>query len=472
MANSSLSRLRKLQERAQALLAGQEEVFRIDQEMPVSRKIGHFLVRVYHGFVRNRCFVHAAALAYTTVLALVPLLAIAVSVSTAFLKQEGKEPIRELLDTAIAKAAPMLDLPPGTLEQSADVEKEQVVDEIWAYIDRFNSGTLGLSAILVFVFVAISLLSTIESTLNDIWGVSQGRSWVTRVMAYWVAITLGPLFIIGAVGLTGATQVATVESFLERWGFLYKILMRFLVPSLILTVIFMLLFLLMPNTSVNWKAALVGGSVAAVLLQLNSLLSVMYLTRVVTYHKIYGGMSAVPLFLAGLYFSWVIVLLGAQVAYAYQNRRNYVQQRLAERVNQRGREFIALRLVTIIAVRFQAGERPPTATELAEMLCVPLRLVSQLLTALVEAKLLVQVADRECGYYPARPLDGVTIHDVIDSLRSGQGREIETLDDQTRALVREEFEAIQEAERKAASTLTLRDLVERLAKQAERQGKA
>lgn len=467
MANPPLSRLRRLQAQAQALLEDRDEILRAGEQIAPSRRWAQFLIRIYRGFIRNRCFVRAAALAYTTVLALVPLLAIGVSVSTAFLKQEGDKPIRELIQDGITKFAPMLDLKPADAESSA-VAQEDVVKAISGYIDRFNSGTLGFSAVIAFIFVAISLLSTIEATLNDIWGVNQGRGWVTRVMAYWVTITLGPLFLIGAVGITSASQFRAAQEMLERFTLISTILHGFFLPCLILTVIFMVLFLFMPNTNVDWRAAFVGGAVAGVLLQTNSLLSVLYFTRVVTYHKIYGSMSAVPLFLAGVYVSWLIVLLGAQTAYAFQNRRTYIQQRLADRVNQRGREFIALRLVTVIALRFEAGERPATATDLGEQLSIPLRLVGQVLRELVESKLLVEVAGNECGYYPARPLDRVTVHDVIEALRVGQGDELETADDRSRALVREEFEAVQQAERKASGALTLRDLVERLANQRER----
>jgi membrane protein len=189
---------------------------------------------------------------------------------------------------------------------------------------------------------------------------------------------------------------------------------------------------------------------------------VLYVTRVVTYHKVYGSMATVPLFLAGVYFSWSIILLGAQVAYAYQNRRTYVQQKLAESVNQRGREFIALRLIAYIAERFQNAKAPATATQMAEELSVPLRLVSQIITVLDQASLVVQIAGEECGYAPARPINTMTAEDVLNAMRSGQGHELETAADPARQIIRTEFDAILRAERRVASSVTVQNLVERM----------
>lgn len=460
MGNPSLSRLRRLQAEAQAILDDRNEGLHQDRPLTGWPKVAQFLVRVYRGFLRNRGFVRAAALAYTTVLALVPLIAIAISVSAALLKQEGEEPIRKMIDRAVGVVAPMLNLKSPDEEEGA-VARERLVRYITDFVENFKSGTLGTSAVLMLIFVAISLLSTIESTLNDLWGVPQGRGWITRVMAYWLTLTLGPLLLASAFGITGASQVKATTEFIQQYTLLDTMIRGFIFPFLILTFIFFLLFLLMPNTRVEWRAALCGGAVTGFLLQLNTLLSMLYVTKVGTEHKIYKGISIIPLFLAGLYISWVIVLIGAQVAYAFQNRRTYAQQRLAESVNQRGREFIAMRLMTYIAQRFSTGGSPPTSGELSDTLGVPLRLVGQILTVLAQSKLIVEVTGDESGYTPARPIDAITAQDIIDALRSGQGQELDTCDDPSKPIVRGEFETILEAERQVAGKLTLQQLVEK-----------
>src|SRR6185503_10550287 len=122
-----------------------------------------------------------------------------------------------------------------------------------------------------------------------------------------------------------------------------------------------------------------GGFVAGLLLHLNSAFSVLYVSRVAANSRLYGSLGLVPVFMIGLYFAWLIMLFGAQVAYAYQNRATYLEEKQVENINQRGREFVALRLMTCIGQRFVAGEPPPGVGEIAEALAVPTRLIQQVM---------------------------------------------------------------------------------------------
>src|SRR5258706_15882692 len=114
----------------------------------------------------------------------------------------------------------------------------------------------------------------------------------------------------------------------------------------------------MPNSKVRWRGALGGGLVGGVLFYLNNVVSVVYVSRVVSNSKIYGSLGLVPVFMIGLYLSWLILLFGAQVSYAYQNRTAYLEEKQIENINQRGREFIALRCMTCIGLRFKKAEPP------------------------------------------------------------------------------------------------------------------
>jgi membrane protein len=229
----------------------------------------------------------------------------------------------------------------------------------------------------------------------------------------------------------------------------------------VLCLTFALFYMLMPNTKVQWRAALVGGVVAGLLLHLNNLISVLYVSRVVSNSKIYGSLGLVPVFMIGLYFSWLLLLFGAQVAYAYQNRATYLEEKQVENINQRGREFVALRLMTCIGQRFVAGEPPPGVGEIAEALAVPTRLIQQVMHTLCAARLVVEVAGAEPAYMPARPIETITCHDILQALRATQGKELATRDEPTRKEVAGEFLRIEEAERNAASSVTMLALVHR-----------
>jgi len=258
--------------------------------------------------------------------------------------------------------------------------------------------------------------------------------------------------------LTTGTFFATFRHWIEAHVPGLSYLNAFL-PFVLLSLAFGLFYQLMPHAKVDWRAALVGGAVGGCLWQMNNIFNVIYVSKVVTNSKIYGGLSIVPVFLIGLYFSWTILLFGAQVAYAFQNRRAYVQARLTESVNQRGREFIAFRVMTAAGLRFHRGAPPPTVAEMADRLGVPSRLAGQVVQVLVNAKLLSEIVGLEMGYAPARPLEQITGADILQALRAGQGQELTTLEDPTRALVREEFERIQRVEQDTAARTTLQSLV-------------
>jgi len=553
-----------------------------DAKRPLLMRFAHYWLLVGKSFVRNRCPVRASALAYTTLLALIPLLAVVVSIGTSFLQQQGTQPVTEMIRGLVRNVAPMLDLEAKTGAAAAENNLDKVVTSIDAFIKNINTGTIGLTGTIALVFVAIGLLRTIEATFNDIWGITKGRGWVASIIQYWATITLGPIVLLLVLGLStgpyftktkrmlglsvlsakeikypemmaekvlgltdsedrvglylrkgletrkddslraayernkavardtslSRTLAESLSGVLEgaafydaerfagialrpetqrliarhpagheldrlnrllledafpteiqrqRWQWVVSIAFS-LLPFIVLSLAFGAFYQLMPNTRVQPAAALVGGIVGGTLWQLNNKLSALYVSKVASYSQIYGSISIIPLFLIGMYFSWLILLFGAQVAYAYQNRQSYLQEKQAEGVNQRGREFVALRIITLIAQLFQRGEKPPGVNLIASTLGVPTRLVSHLLQPLLHAKLIVEVSDSETLYSPARPLNQITAHHVLIALRSGQGMELETREDFSRQKVRHEFESICNAERCTAEMVTLETL--------------
>ena len=145
----------------------------------------------------------------------------------------------------------------------------------------------------------------------------------------------------------------------------------------------------------------------------------------------------------------------------YQNRASYLQEKVAETVNQRGREFVALRLMRMWRQRFQQVKPAPTVPGNRRAMVVPTKLVQQVVQTLMSANLVVAVAGKELAYAPARPLETITCHDILLAMRTGQGQELATRDDPARTEVFGEFEKIFEAERKAASAVTVLTLVNR-----------
>ncbi|MHB1307106.1 MAG: YhjD/YihY/BrkB family envelope integrity protein [Limisphaerales bacterium] len=443
----------------------------------------------------------ASSLAYATLLALVPMLAVVISVSASLLHRQGEDTIERFIDEIVQKVTPSTDAPIfGPLPPSArsvalpDAEagtgvageprgadevvgplldpeeyartRKDVASQIRAYIGNIRSGALGMTGSAILLVVAISMLSRIEDTFNDIWGITRGRSWFARIVQYWAAITLGPIVLAVTLTLTSGPYFTATRDFVAGFGtvgaWTVKISME-LLPYVIWSLAFALFYQLMPNTKVNWRAAAVGGLVGGCLFQLNSEFSVLYINRFITNTQIYGPLGIIPVFMAGVYLAWLILLFGGQVAYSWQNRASYLQEKRIAGVHQRSREFIGLRLAVQVAAQFLRGDPPATLAELATRTGVPTRLVSVLLQSMVEGKLLVEVRERETAYAPARPLDQISAHDVLTVLRTGRGIELATRQDPARALVRNAFDRIGDAERGIAGSVTLQALADQLA---------
>jgi len=479
MANESTGKLKRLQQEAQTLLDDRRAAASETLQSSRLRQFAHFWVLVVRSFIRNRCPVRASALAYSSLLAMIPMLALVLSVTTSILKAQGEKPIREFVDKLVQSVTPYVSAESmnqddplerlATARAEAAKARKEAADKIKEFIDRTKTGAIGATSAIVLIFVAISMLARIETAFNDIWGVLRGRSWYMRVVLYWAAITLGPVVMISALGLTTTGQLNLSAS--SKLHFLtdiplVKSLISGLLPAMVLSLTFAMVYLLLPNTKVQLSAAVVGGLTAGLLWHVNNKLSVLFVSRITSNNAVYGSLGMVPVLMIGIYLGWLILLFGAQVAYAFQNRQAYLQERLAEGINQHGREFAALRLMTQLARHFQRAEKPPTLTELATACGVPTRLANQILQTLVQNKLAIEVLDREIGYAPARPLDRISAHDILTALRTGSGQDLATREDDIRQRLREEFTRIQQAEEAVAQPVTLQKLVETALDQA------
>jgi membrane protein len=474
MADEPVSQFQKLQQQAKALMDDRREAVAETSRVHPFRRFIHFWVMVGRSFVRNRCPVRASALAYSSLLAMIPMLALVMSVTTGILKTKGQESIQSFVDQMVRHITPSViaddagntEADEGLARARAEVRqaRDQAVKKINEFIQRAQTGTIGATGAIALLLVAISMLARIEATFNDIWGVARGRSWYMRVVLYWATITLGPVALISALGLTTTAQLGQVSQVTGLGFILNHPLVNGLIghafPILMLSLAFAMVYLLLPNTRVQFSAALAGGVTAGLLWHLNNKLGVVFVSRITSNNAIYGSLGVVPVFMIGMYLGWLILLLGAQVAYAFQNRQAYLQERLAEGVNQPGREFVALRLMTQLGQSFQRGEKAPGLSRVAALTGVPTRLGSQVLQLLVQARLVVEIVDRETGYAPARPLERITVQDILTALRAGAGTELATRDDPTRALLQSAMNQVHQAERAVAEPLTLKQLVE------------
>lgn len=492
-----------------------EDGFSLESSLNHFERFVHFWVLVCRSFVRNRCPVRASALSYTTLLALIPMLAVAMGVASIVLKNEGEARIRHVIQSFVDNVIPTPGGKPGTLAaapqtstnisdaltapqfdsstfqgvyhgantldssilassnstpttlsssaSAAEVKQnvsKQASEVIYDFAQKSYSKTLGITGVIFLLLTAILTLTRVEETFNDMWGVTRGRDWWSRITNYFFTIIVGPVLLISAVGMANGQNFAKTRDVLEAIPFIQTIFSTYL-PVIIICFTFAMLYKLVPNTKVDFGAALVGGTLAGLAWNSYNHLGFLLISSVSSANAIYGGLAVIPLLMGGLYVVWLTILFGAQVAYAFQNRAAYLQDKLAENVNQRGREFVALRLMTCIGQRFNRGQKPVTIREISAELGIPSKLVQQVLQTLLAAQLVVEIAGVEAGYSPARPLDTINCHDVLVAMRATHGQEPATRDEPVRIEVLGEFARIQAAEREAASSVTMLALVNR-----------
>ncbi len=433
-----------------------------------------FAARVAREFWRHRCPVRASALAYTTLLALVPLLAVSIAVASLIFDVKDPGRRQELMagiERLVDNLAPTL----GLSDAAGAERRAQVAQQILDFVGNIDFGKIGVTAAAGLIFVALSLLRTIEAAFNDIWGVTRGRGWFQSVVLYWAAITLGPLVLAVVKSLNFVRAYGAQFSWFQTGGPGHVLLrLSEVIPTLLLALAFAGLYRSMPNTRVRWSAALLGGGVAAGLWWLNNRAAMFYNSRVITYSTIYGSLGLLPLFLIGLYFSWLILLLGAETAYVYQHQEASLQNEAADRVDQASREFVALRLMVEIGRGFMAETATAETDGHSSRLGVPPRVAERILAALRRAGLIHEIIpprgvlslqgprDRSAEplhYLPAVPLDRITTADVLRAVRVSPGGTLMTREDAASEPVRAEFAAVMAAAESRGRAVTVADLV-------------
>ena len=421
------------------------------------RAIGVKLTRIlslaWQGMVQNDCLTRASALTYVTVLSLVPLLAFAFSVAKGLGAYEYLR--TNAIDPALEQLAPAI----GTGAGAAGTQDlRTAVENVLGFVEQTNFANLGLIGLAFLILAALKLMTNIESAFNVIWGVQQARSAIRKVTDFVALVVVTPILLLVATGVTAALQNNAVTTFLSdtlQLGSVVQVLFR------LLTVVtvwfgFCFLYMIMPNTRVPFGSAIIGGIVAGTIWQIVQVLHVQLQVGVANYNAIYAGFAALPIFLVWVYMNWVAVLLGGLVAWAHQAEPAYREHKRMRLTSLADRELVALRALAWIAASFTESRGAVPLGTVASRSNVPPGVLQDLLQPLVAHGLLARTDnDATPGFLPARPLDDITIHDVLRALRGTIDASIGTSDGVSQTLGR-----LHDSLQTSAHNLTLRQLVD------------
>ncbi len=354
------------------------------------------------GLIEHGTMVQSAALTFYTMMSLVPIVAVAFAIVKGFGLADG------LVDN-------LYELFP----QSPEVI-DYLVDFAENALARTRGGVMAAVALVMLFWAVIKVFGSIESAFNNIWEVKVSRS-VTRQYTDYIAVML----IVPILWIVANAAGTYAEELLGNYdGWYYEVLSR-LASMIVIWVMFTFLYMIIPNTKVQFSSALMAGIVAGtafICFQWGYLFLQRWMT---SYNAIYGSFAAVPLLLVWMQTSWQILLFGGELSFAYQNIARFAEEResLLISYDQRRKVMLAVMLTVVRNFREKGGAMP--ADEIRCQLDMPTRIVNDVLYQLTQAGLLIAVPtgdnEREIAYAPGQETESLTVFGVLDAVeQTGQ----------------------------------------------------
>ncbi len=399
------------------------------------------------GFNEDKCSLRSSALTFYTLLSIVPIFAMAFGIAKGF----GFE---KLLEQQILEKFP--------------TQNDIIVNVINfanAMLENTKGGLIGGIGVVVLFWAVIKVLTNIEKSFNDIWGVKKMRDFGRRLSDYLSIMLICPIFLILSSGLTifVTAQAVMITEKISLLGaispFIYFLLE--LLPYTVMWAVFIFIYIFIPNTKVNWKSGVIAGIIAGTIYQVVQLVYVNFQIGVGKYNAIYGSFAALPLFLVWLQLSWRIVLFGAEVSFAHQNVDTYEFEPDCLNVSQFFRKLIALRVVNLLVKNFAKGKKPLRVADMSYELEAPVRLLRDILSELLKAEIVSEVKtedDKVLAYHPGCDINLITIKYVLDKLDTAGSDNIPVVQTEELSKISDSLKAFSVLIEKSSDNLLLKDI--------------
>ncbi|TDJ12876.1 MAG: YihY/virulence factor BrkB family protein [Gammaproteobacteria bacterium] len=362
------------------------------------------VLRYIYGLGRDIVFgqltLRAMSLVYTTLLSVVPLIAFSFSVLKGLGKHKELEP---LLYDFLAPLGP---------------QGEQITQQVIALVDNVKGSVLGGVSLAFFIYTAISMVQKVEESFNYVWYVSKPRSFARRFSEYFFVLLIGPILMVTALGMiTSIRSNAVVQMLLanESLGRIFVVGSQ-LTPYLLITGVFTFLYMYMPNTKVKFKAALVGGLAGGFLWASAGAFFATFILYASRTQLIYSGFAVAITTLIWLYLSWLILLIGAQLAFYFQQPAFLRIGRREPRLSNSMRERLALNVMYLVGKAFRDPDATTSIREISQQLSMPSIALAPVTDALEGAALLITTENEEL--LPGREMSRIPLNDILAVVRT------------------------------------------------------
>ncbi len=359
---------------------------------------GEVVTLLLRDFWSDHCLLHASALSFSTILAIVPFFA---------------------LTFALLKGLGVSDRVESLILRQVTAGSQEAVGRILTFISNTNMGSLGAVGLIALIITVFSLLGSVEGSFNVIWGVREDRTFSRKLSDYLSVLTVVPILILVDIGITTFLENQNiVQWFLTReyLGEAFPGILQ-LVSYVSVWLAFTALYLFVPNTRVRLASASVGGVLAGTFWQIAQWGYIHFQVGVGRYNAIYGTFSLLPIFMVWILTSWLIVLLGVEVVYAHQNRGTLRLECHGKELSPIARLELALTLLVECTLFFRRGS-PLSAEQISRDLSLPLRQVTQTLEDLEHFGFLARLAGGTPRWHPAREPSLLPVSHVLQRLGS------------------------------------------------------
>lgn len=369
-------------------------------------KIFHIIYAIIRDFSDKQFSMRAMSLVYTTLITLVPLLALSFSVLKGFGVHNQIEPT-------------LLSL----LEPLGTGQSQEVTNRILSFVDNMRVGVLGIAGLALLIYTVISLMQKVEGALNYIWRVGRGRGFAARLADYLTALLVGPLLIFLSTGITTTLRHPELVSWMQQFSVFsgFFEMLGILIPWFVLAVGFSAIYIFMPNTKVRFFPAFIGGLSAALIWKLMGFLFTAFIANSGSYVAIYAAFATIIMFMIWIYLGWFVVLIGANIAFYVQNS-NYTRiDRTGFTPSPRLIMVLGVSCVSLIGRSYYKDGKGWNIEELSAQLNAPVPIIEKVLDALEEGKILLHDDQESSVFYPACPLEKTSMQTLFFALeRAGE----------------------------------------------------
>ena len=379
------------------------------QDLPQGKSVLIKYLRIFvltlRGYREDNCMLRATALTFWTLLSIPSVLGMFFGIAKGF----GFE---KILERELLKAFP-----------GQELAVAKVIEVANSVLENAQGGVMAGVGLLILFWSVLKVMGHIEAAFNHIWEIKTHRSWGRKFSDYLAIMIISPILVLlsSSTAVFIKTQVEQIAAKIPFFGYLSSgifFMLRF-TPYFLIWVLFTLIYIIMPNTKVRLKAGLLAGVVAGTIYQLAQMVYIGFQIGAAKASAIYGSFAALPLLLVWIQFSWMIVLFGAELAFANQNVDTYEYEPDCLKTSPSFRQLVALQIVHQLVQNLIKKGKPLTAAELSARIETPLRLVNHLLFDLTGSGILVETkteSEKETGFIPGRDINTLSISSVLEAL--------------------------------------------------------